>query len=152
MSVVERLIAELGPWSWWILGLLLLGLEILAPGTIFLWFGISALAVGALALMVDLSWQANLILFLTLSFVSLFIGRRLMLRMSSKGEETNLNKRGNRYIGRVFMLDEPIQQGAGRLSIDDTIWRINGPDLPSGTKVEVMSVEGVRLTVKEATP
>ena len=33
----------LGPWFWVVLGVLLLVLEILAPGTMFLWFGVAAL-------------------------------------------------------------------------------------------------------------
>ncbi|WP_417667731.1 NfeD family protein [Roseibium sp.] len=150
MSLVERLIAELGPWNWWILGLLLLGLEILAPGTIFLWFGISAILVGTLALFVDLSWQVALVLFLVLSFVSLIVGRRLVSRFSSEEGDPGLNKRGSRYIGRTFVLKEPLSEGAGRLSIDDTVWRITGPDLPAGTHVEIKSIDGARLVVDKA--
>jgi len=150
LSIVERLIAELGPWSWWILGLLLLGLEILAPGTIFLWFGVSAILVGTLALFVDLSWQTALVIFLILSFVSLIIGRRLMAKLSSEAGDPGLNRRGSRYIGRVFVLETPLSQGAGKLSVDDTVWRITGPDLSAGTKIRVTEIDGARLVVEAA--
>jgi hypothetical protein len=43
--------AELGPWSWWIIGLVFLGLEILIPGVFLLWVGLAAMVVGALSFM-----------------------------------------------------------------------------------------------------
>ncbi|MES0811870.1 NfeD family protein [Roseibium sp. SCPC15] len=147
MSLVESTIAALGPWSWFVLGLILLGLEILAPGTIFLWFGLSALVVGVVALTLGLSWQVHVALFLVLSLVSLLVGRRMMARMASERGDPGLNKRGSRYIGREFTLATPLNEGAGNLSIDDTIWRITGPDLPAGTKVRVESIDGARLVV-----
>ena len=150
MSLTETIINSLGSWSWVVLGLILLGLEILAPGTVFLWFGLSAIVVGALALLFDLTWQLNVGLFLILSLVSLFIGRRLMQRLASEKGDPGLNQRGSRYIGRVFVLTEPLSEGAGKLSIDDTIWRVSGEDLPAGTKVRVDGVEGARLVVSAA--
>jgi len=150
VSIIERIVLELGPWNWWIVGLLLIGLEVLAPGTVFLWFGISAILVGTLALFVDLSWQASLVIFLVLSFVSLIAGRYMMSRMSSEAGDPGLNRRGSRYIGRRYVLETPLQQGSGKLSIDDTVWRITGPDLPAGTTVTVEEIDGARLVVKPA--
>jgi len=150
VSLIESLVASLGPWSWFVLGLILLGLEILAPGTIFLWFGLSALVVGVVALVFDLPWQVYVALFLALSLTSLLVGRRLMLKMASEKGDPGLNQRGSRYIGREFTLTVPLSEGAGNLSIDDTIWRITGPDLPAGTKVRVDSIEGARLVVSRA--
>lgn len=147
MSLVESTIAALGPWSWFVLGLFLLGLEILAPGTIFLWFGLSALVVGVVSLLFDFAWQVDVGLFLVLSLASLLIGRRLMRNLASEKGDPGLNQRGSRYIGREFTLAAPLNEGAGKLSIDDTIWRITGPDLPAGTKVRIDSIDGARLVV-----
>jgi len=144
-----NLIETLGPWSWFILGLLLLGLEIVAPGSIFLWFGVSALVVGVIAVAFDPSWQVLVSIFLVLSVVSLLIGRRMMRKLSSEQGDPGLNQRGSRYIGREFTLEKPLSEGAGNLSIDDTIWRITGPDLPAGTKVKVESIDGARLVVSQ---
>ncbi|MEJ8473120.1 NfeD family protein [Roseibium algae] len=150
MSLIERLFLELGPWNWWILGLLLLGLEILAPGAVFLWFGVSAILVGTLALFVELHWQTALVIFLVLSIVCLVVGRFLMSRLSSEKGDIGLNRRGSRYVGRVFVLMAPLSEGTGKLSIDDTVWRVVGPDLPTGTRVRVTGVHGARLAVEAA--
>ena len=148
--MIMRLIEELGPWNWWILGLLLFGLEILVPSTFFLWFAISAVAVGTLAFFTDFGWQTNLGLFMALSLVSLLIGRRFMAKQDQTSGDPQLNNRGSRYIGRQFILAEPIEHGDGRLSIDDTIWRVTGPDLPSGTQVTITSIHGAKLVVEAA--
>ncbi|MTI45015.1 hypothetical protein JM93_03629 [Roseibium hamelinense] len=152
MSALEQIFADLGAWNWLVLGLVLLGLEILAPGTIFLWFGIAALVVGAVSLFVDLPWQVDVVVFLLLAFSSLLIGRKLMAKISRESGDPGLNQRGSRYVGREFVLATPISQGDGRLSIDDTVWRISGPDLPAGTRVTVDRVEGVKLVVKPLQP
>lgn len=149
MTFIENTISALGPWTWFVLGLLLLGLEIVAPGSIFLWFGLSALAVGVVALIFDPSWQVLVSLFLVLSIVSLLAGRRMMRKLASETGDPGLNQRGSRYIGREFTLQKPLSEGAGNLSIDDTIWRITGPDLPAGTKVRVDAIDGARLVVSQ---
>lgn len=150
MTLIENVIGALGPWTWFILGLLLLGLEVIAPGSILLWFGLSALVVGVIALVFDPGWQVLVSIFLVLSVVSLLIGRRMMLKLASETGDPGLNQRGSRYIGREFTLQKPLREGAGNLSIDDTIWRITGPDLPAGTKVRVESIDGARLVVSPA--
>lgn len=152
MSLTESIIGALGEWSWVVLGLILLGLEILAPGTVFLWFGLSAIVVGIVALVFGLTWQVHVALFLVLSLASLLIGRRLMQKLASETGDPGLNKRGSRYVGREFTLASPLTDGTGKLAIDDTIWRISGPDLPAGTKIRVDAVSGARLVVSAAHP
>ena len=150
MSLLIQTINELGPWSWFVLGLVLIGVEILVPGTIFLWFGIAALLVGGLALATDFGWQVYLILLVVLALASIFVSRRLMSKLDTEAGDPSLNERGSRYIGRTFILASPLQQGTGKLSIDDTVWRITGPNLPAGTKVMVVGLDGPKLIVAKA--
>ena len=49
--------------------------------------------------------------------------------------------------GEIFHLTEPIVDGRGRMKVADTMWRVAGPDLPAGTKVRVVAVEGTVLRV-----
>lgn len=148
MSIVERIVFELGPWSWWILGLILLALEVLAPGTFFLWFGLAALIVGTLALFIDMAWQVSLVLFVAVSLICLFAGRALMRRSEDDTDEPHLNRRGDRLVGREFVLREPIVDGNGRIQVDDGFWRVAGPDCPEGTRVHVVRVEGAQVIVR----
>ncbi|WP_310618810.1 NfeD family protein [Flexibacterium corallicola] len=151
MSALIDLVNMLGPWKWWVLGLLLLGLEVAAPGWIFVWFGLAAFIVGGVALFVELSWQWSLGLFLAASVVSLVLGRSFMMKITRTQGDPELNQRGSRYLGREFVLADPIQNGQGTLHIDGTIWRISGDDTSVGTKVKIVEIEGVSLKVQKVT-
>lgn len=144
----EWITETLGPWTWWAVGLILLGLEILVPGVFLMWFGLAALAVGSFALVVPTSWTFQILMFAALSVVAVIVGR-LVVKMGPEEELDNgLNDRGARYVGRVYSLNEPIDNGEGRLNIDDTIWRVSGPDLSAGKRVRVVSADASRLTVE----
>ena len=73
-----------------------------------------------------------------------------MKRRPIQTEDTGLNRRGEQYVGRVFTLSEPIENGTGKLIIDDTMWKVSGSDLPAGTKVRVTGVQGAILEVVAA--
>jgi membrane-bound ClpP family serine protease len=69
-------INALGGWSW-VLGLILLGVEVLLPGFFFLWFGIAAILIGISA-PVDWPWQLQVVGFVVLSLVTALIARRFI--------------------------------------------------------------------------
>ena len=144
------LIATLGPWSWIILGVILLAIEIVAPGSFILWLGVAALVTGALAFVFELAWQTQLIAYSLLAILAvsgwwLYSGGR-----RPRGPEPVLHRRSELYVGRVFTLDQPISGGAGRVHIDDTVWRVTGPDLPAGAKIRVVAADGAVLRVEQA--
>jgi membrane protein implicated in regulation of membrane protease activity len=47
-------------------------------------------------------------------------------------------------------LEKPIIDGSGTVRIDDTIWRVAGPDAPAGSRVKVVHADGASLTVAAA--
>jgi inner membrane protein len=53
-------------------------------------------------------------------------------------------------VGRVFVLEQPIVNGVGKLRIDDTLWDVDGPDLPTGARVKVTGLNGMRLVAETA--
>jgi membrane protein implicated in regulation of membrane protease activity len=148
--VIGETIEWLGAWTWFIGGVLLLILEVLAPGTFFLWFGVAAIVTGIVAMIHDFGWQTELILFAVLAIVFVVVGRRYFSYDSKRSDQPLLNERAARLIGRDFTLAEPIVGGTGKLRIEDSTWRIAGPDLPSGTRVRVTGHDGALLTVAAA--
>lgn len=135
-------------WQWWVLAGVLLIVEVLAPGTFFLWLAVSAAAVGLLVWLVPTtSIEAAWSLFAVLGVISVVMV--LKFRKPPKEDAaTRLNKRGQEYVGRVFELTEPIHNGKGKLKIGDTLWSVSGPDLPTGTQVKVAAVEAGELKVE----
>jgi membrane protein implicated in regulation of membrane protease activity len=152
--MLERLFAELGPWNWVVLGLVLMIFEVAAPGIFFLWFGIAALIVGALAILfgeaLGLGWQVQVILFLILSVIAVFIGRRLIGATDVMSDEPLLNMRGEQLIGQVVTLEEATVNGRGRARVGDSLWRVTGPDLDAGTRVRITGIDHGTLVVEAA--
>lgn len=146
--MIEDWIASLGGWTWWIVGFVLLALELVVPGVFLMWLGLAAILIGLSALFVDWPWEAQVVGFVILSLVLAVIGRRLT---SSTQQGEALTTRGaTRLRGRTAVLTAAIEQGYGQAKIDDTIWRVRGPDLPVGTPVRIDGVEGTILQVSEA--
>lgn len=143
-------LANLGVWNWFILGGVLLVMEIVAPGTFMLWLGLSALAVGVLSLIIAWPWQAQLVAFAVLSIISIVLWRRFSPKLQEVRAQPFLNRRTEGFVGRVFTLERPIVDGSGTVRIDDTIWQVRGPDSASGTRVKVTDADGATLHVMPA--
>jgi membrane protein implicated in regulation of membrane protease activity len=146
MTIIETL----GGWSWWVLGLILLAVEVVVPGFFFLWFGIAAILIGISALLIDWPWQMQVIGFLVLSVVAALIGRRFAGNPEVDTADPLLNLRAGRLQGRTFVLVEPIVEGRGRVRVDDTVWQVRGPDTPAGARVVVTGADGSILDVETA--
>lgn len=147
---------SLGPWSWWITGLILMALELLVPGVFLIWIGAAAIVLGALSLFLwdaaFWSWHVQLLLFAALSVLFAVIGRRIYNGKGSSTDEPFLNRRGESLVGRTAVLQEAIREGRGRISLDDTWWPVMGPDLPAGTRVRVVTASGRDLTIEPVWP
>ena len=148
--MIFDLVTSLGAWNWIILGLVLLGIEVLAPGTFILWLGLAALATGLVTFAVDMTWQAQLILYAVLSVLAVIGWWFYSGRSRPSAAEPVLHRRAEMHVGRTFKLEEPIVSGSGRVRIDDSVWRVVGPDLPAGASVRVAGTDGALLHVVEA--
>jgi hypothetical protein len=136
-------------WHWWILAGVLLILELTSPVYFFLWVGIAAAAVGLLLLVIpSLTIEMQLVLFGVLSIVAVLAWRKYRETHLVVSDQPLLNQRGRQYTDRVFTLDHPIINGVGKVVVDDSTWRVKGPDLPSGKRVRVVDVDGVVFVVE----
>jgi len=138
-------------WHWWILAGLLLILELTAPAFFFLWLGIAAAAVGMILLVFpSIPIETQLVLFGIASIVAVLAWRKYRESRPLTTDQPHLNRRGHQYIGRVFTLDNPITNGVGKVTVDDSTWRVKGPDLPAGTAIKVTGIDGVIFKVAAA--
>ena len=143
------LLAHLQFWHWWILGLMLAVVELMAPGTFFLWFGLAAGVTGLILLVLpglDLNFQ--LIAFAVLSVAAVVAGRSVMRRQNRLRTQGSLNRRGEQYVGRVFTVEQAIVNGRGSIRVDDSIWRAEGPDTAAGETVRVVKAGSSVLRVE----
>jgi membrane protein implicated in regulation of membrane protease activity len=149
---MEALFSHIDHWHWWILAVLLVVLEAFAPGTFFMWMGISAGLVGLLVLIAPgMGWEYQVFAFAVLSVASIVAWRIYFGKHPVKTDQPTLNRRGEQYVGRTFTLTEPMENNSGKIRVDDTTWKINGADCASGSKVKVTGVDGVILQVEVIT-
>jgi membrane protein implicated in regulation of membrane protease activity len=145
-------VTHIAYWHWWIAAALLAILEMVMPGTMLIFFAAAAGVVGLIALvMPGLGWQAQFLAFGVLSVAGIFAWRKYRATHPGEldgGDQPMLNKRAAQYVGRTVTLIEPIVNGSGKAKVDDTIWRVIGPDLPNGEVVKVTKAEGGFLTVE----
>ncbi len=137
---MSEMFSTLGTWNWLIFGVLLMALELLAPGVFLFWLGLAALLVGLLSFAIHPSWQMQLLMFAIFAAAAVPLWRRL----------ARSNQAASRLVGRVFTLEKPIIDGSGTVRIDDTIWRVAGPDVPAGSRVRIVQADGASLTVTAA--
>lgn len=144
---MENLINNYG---WWLLALVLIGAEMIAPGYFLLWIGVAAGVMGVITLIAPtLPAIAQALVFALLAIVTCAIYWRFIRPLAEhRNDQPLLNRRGEKLVGQRFVLTEAIVNGRGKVGVGDGSWLAEGPDLPAGSEVEVTAVDGTALKVK----
>ena len=122
---------------WWVLALILIAGEVLAPGFFMLWIGIAAAVMGVVTWVVP-----------GLGALAYWKFLRPRLARHDDPAARTLSRRGEQMIGQRYVLVEAIVNGRGKARVGDGQWLVAGPDLPVGTEVEVVGVDGSLLKVR----
>jgi len=138
-------------WFWLTLGGLLLAAEMLGTSGYLLWSGLAALLVGLTEWLWPLSWASQGLLFAVLTLSSALVWYRFMRHQDAAQQPNTLNQRGSELIGRQLTLDTPLKSGIGHVQIGDSSWRVQATDdLPAGTRVTVIAVQGITLLIQSS--
>ncbi len=136
---------------WAALALVLIGLETMAPGILLLWLGFAAAGVFVLLVLgLKLSILTQTLAFVALSFISVGIYFRYFRKSGESSDQPLLNRKQEQMIGKQINLETAIVNGEGRVKIGDAFWQVQGPDLPQGALVRVVSVDSAVLRVLPA--
>jgi len=136
-------------WHWWMVAVVLVIVEILAPTFFALWMAVAAFMTGlALYLMPEMQWEYQVFIFAILSVASIVVWRHYYSKNPIATDEPLLNRRGEQYIGRIITLKEAIIDGQGKVKVDDSTWKIEGDDCPVGTKIKIVSLNNVVFKVE----
>ena len=137
-------------WYWWVIALILLVVEILAPGFFFLWMAISGFVTGAMVFLIPaISMNVQVLVFSLLSVATIVVWKFYGKKHPIESDHPLLNKRGVQYIDRVFNLYEPIINGQGKIKVDDSIWKVHGEDCTIDSRVKVIAVRGTVFDVEK---
>ncbi len=139
-------------WLWLLVGLALLGIEMLTPGGFFtIFFGVAAIIVGVLARfgLAGPAWT-QWIWFSGLSIASLLVLRKPLLEWMRRREV----KRPaiDTLVGETAVILEPVPgSGVGKAELRGTSWSArsaDGSSLPVGARCRVDRVDGLTLWIK----
>jgi membrane protein implicated in regulation of membrane protease activity len=148
---MQELFPVVGIWFWWILAGVLLLLELVTPGVFAMWLALAAASAGITDYFFDLNWQLELLVFAGFSLVYVYLARPWYSKNTlQNSDQPNLNQRIYSFVGKSYVLHEPIVDGEGKLDIEGTRWDVLGPNLAKGATVKVTAVEGMKLRVTEA--
>jgi len=136
-------------WHWLALGLLLVIAETLGAAGFLVALGMAAGCTGLFTLLLDLSWQWQLVSFSVLCIVFAVGWWYLLKRRVDSHTPSLLNQPFEAMLGRTTNLIEAIENGRGKIRINDAQWFVTGPPLPLGTKVKVIGIEEGTLLVVE---
>ena len=137
-------------WYWWVIGFILLVLEILTPGYFFMWMAASGFLTGAIVLLLPAtSMNIQILIFSVLSVVAIIVWKFYGKKHPTASDHPLLNKRGVQYIGRVFSLYQPIKNGQGKIKVDDSIWKVHGEDCDINSRVKVVAIRGTVFEVEK---
>ncbi len=137
-------------YGWWLLALVLIGAEMIAPGYFLLWIGIAAGCMGVITwIFPALPALAQAVSFGLLSIAACAAYWKFVRPFAEqRDDQPLLNKRGAQLVGQRFVLSEAIVNGRGKVRVGDGAWLASGPDLPAGSEVEVVAVDGTTLSVR----
>jgi len=136
---------------WWVAAGATLGiLEILLPGIFLIWVAVAAWVTALVVAFIPLTLAWQLVLFVALAFVTVFVGRQYYARNPVESADPNLNVRASRLIGQIVTVESAIEHGRGRVRVGDGVWNATGPDAPSGARVRIVAADGTLLTVELA--
>src|ERR1700719_3378786 len=104
---MTEMFSTLGTWNWLIFGVVLMALELLAPGVFLFW--LAALLVGLLSFAIHPSWQLQILMFAIFAAAAVPLWRRVA-RNNTAVSKSNpfLHKRADAVVRRVFTLEKPI--------------------------------------------
>lgn len=132
---------------WMVVFLGLVFLELATINLVSIWFAIGALVSFIVSLYVE-NVTVQIAVFVAVSAVSLLLTKKIVKKLRTREpEKTNLD----RVIGKIGIVTEEITKlEPGEVKVDGKKWSaISNKKIKVGSKVEILSIDGVKLNVKE---
>ncbi|MGE5627704.1 MAG: NfeD family protein [Solirubrobacterales bacterium] len=133
---------------WVIIAAAGIAIDLVTSAFLFVWFAAGSIA-AIIALMLKFSFTVQLIVFISVSAVSMAIGYPIVKRTLKKTvKKTKTMEEG--YIGRIISIDDEISERA-HIKIDGIYWlaKIEGEPLKRGDKAKIIGIEGNKIVIKK---
>jgi membrane protein implicated in regulation of membrane protease activity len=139
------------PVIWFLVGVVLLLLELALPGLVIFFFGLGAWIVALCLVLfpVNITWQ--LLIFVISSLAGLFLLRRFLKEKFFREDESNKSSLEEEFIGKTAVADTDINPGiSGKVNFKGTQWTaISDEAIKKGEKVRIKERESITLIVEK---
>ena len=134
---------------WIIIGFVLFLLEFVIPGLILFFFAVGAWIVAILCLFLDMSINAQLIIFLVSSVASILLLRKALSRILLKRKHPS-ELLEDEFLGKIAKAETDISPGNnGKIDFKGTTWQAASEDtIEKGDNVIIVGNESILLHVK----
>ena len=133
---------------WFIAGAIAVAADLITSAFLFMWFALGAIA-AIIALMLDLSFAIQIIVFLLVSVGSMIIGYPIVKKTLKKSVKVSKTTEQG-YIGRKLTVDEEIEE-RGRIKFEGIYWTVQnvGEGIKKGERAEIVGLKGNKLLIKK---
>lgn len=140
-------------WLWIYAGLALVLLELVVPGFILCFFGLGAITVGFLRLLIGEAFSPSwcMAAFSVFSILYIVVLRRALKSVFVGNKDGLSNGLPNEFVGREATVVEDIRPPReGRVLLGDAEWTaVADETLEKGARVRILSQQNLTLKVKE---
>jgi membrane protein implicated in regulation of membrane protease activity len=137
---------------WFMVGLVLLVLELALPGLIVGFFGIGAWIVAIVCLMTEIGINTQLIIFIVASVLSLLILRKWLkgVFLGHTESKQDLKCDLEEFVGqRAVVKEKIVPRLGGKVEFHGSNWEAQADDqIEPGTIVEIVGKDNITLKVK----
>ena len=137
---------------WFLVGVLLLLMEFIIPGLIIAFFGIGACVVAIICIFADISINAQLIIFIVVSVLSLLCLRKWLkgIFMGHVKSKQDMTEDLQEFIGEhVIVKTKIVPNMGGKVELHGTDWQADADqEIAEGSVVEIVGKDGLTLKVK----
>jgi inner membrane protein len=137
---------------WFLVGIILLVMEFVLPGLIIAFFGVGAFVVAIVCLLTDISLNAQLLIFIGSSVLSLVCLRRWLKGIfigHTRGKQ-NLKEDIREFVGQKVVVKKKIVPDiGGKVEFHGTNWQAQADvEIAEGVVVEIIGKENLTFKVK----
>lgn len=137
---------------WFLIGLVLLISEFIMPGLIVFFFGVGALIVALVCLVTDIGINAQLVIFIVSSVLSLLCLRKWLrgIFLGHVVSKQDMTQNIEEFIGqRAVVKERIVPKAGGKVEFHGTNWAAEADaEIAEGTVVEIIGKDNITLKVK----
>ncbi|MBN1598826.1 MAG: NfeD family protein [Bacteroidales bacterium] len=140
------------PVIWFLIGLVLLLLELALPGLIIIFFGVGAWITAICVKLFDININIQLLIFLVSSILCLVLLRKYLKKRFFGEDEKKDDILEDEFIGKIGTTETVLKPGvAGKITFKGTTWSaVSDTEIGAGEQVKIVDKASITLHVTKA--